>query len=145
VTALGLPALARFAQVGPLAGRVIAGVIMVVAGYQKLTLGPATFGKTLDDLGVPAPVFMGYVVTFTELFGGAVRSSAATSRGRLPAVSWYAQRGQIGRTLYFTRQAVETGRLPALRNQPRLVVRLCRRIAGFPWPRGPRYLPVDDR
>ena len=69
---LGLPPLARLAQVGPLLGRVIAGVIMVDAGYQKLNMGPATFGKALAGLGVPAPIFMGYVVTFTELFGGAL-------------------------------------------------------------------------
>jgi putative oxidoreductase len=68
-------------QVGPLAARVIVGVIMVDAGYQKVAnIGPATFGETLAKLGVPAPIFMGYVVTFTELFGGALLIVGLLSR-----------------------------------------------------------------
>ena len=61
----------RFAGLAPLVLRVVLGFLMVAHGYQKLSRGPATFGQNLAELGVPAPVFMGYVVTFTELIGGA--------------------------------------------------------------------------
>ena len=45
---------------------------MAVHGWQKLTeVGPANFGRqALANLGVPLPVFMGYVVTLAELIGG---------------------------------------------------------------------------
>jgi putative oxidoreductase len=44
---------------------------MVVHGWQKLSMGPANVGQgMLASLGVPLPIFMGYVVTFTEFFGG---------------------------------------------------------------------------
>lgn len=58
--------------VAPLLVRVITGIIMAVHGWQKLTqIGPANFGQqALASLGVPLPVFMGYVVTLTEFFGG---------------------------------------------------------------------------
>jgi uncharacterized membrane protein YphA (DoxX/SURF4 family) len=61
----------RYATAGLLVLRVIVGVIMAAHGLQKLQRGPAEFGRTaLDSLGVPAPEFMGYVVTFAELGGG---------------------------------------------------------------------------
>ena len=45
---------------------------MAAHGLQKLTeFGPSNFGEQmLGGLGVPLPVFMAYVVTFVELFGG---------------------------------------------------------------------------
>jgi len=44
---------------------------MFAHGWQKLQGGPADFGQqVLANLGVPLPAFMGYVLTFTELFGG---------------------------------------------------------------------------
>jgi putative oxidoreductase len=51
---------------------VIAGIIMLAHGWQKLTeMGPGNFGgQMLAGLGVPLPVFMGYVVTFLEIIGG---------------------------------------------------------------------------
>ena len=61
----------RYATAGLLVLRVIVGVIMAAHGLQKLQRGPAEFGRTaLDSLGVPAPEFMGYVITFAELGGG---------------------------------------------------------------------------
>lgn len=81
MSVLGLSPLARLGQVGPLAARVIVGVIMVDAGYLKVAkIGPATFGEELAKLGVPAPIFMGYVVTFTELVGGALLIVGLLSR-----------------------------------------------------------------
>jgi putative oxidoreductase len=72
MSALALSSASRFADAGPLALRLLAGIVMTAHGAQKLfTVGPAKFGSTLlADLGVPAPVFFGYVVTFVELIGG---------------------------------------------------------------------------
>jgi putative oxidoreductase len=61
----------RFDTAGLLVLRLVGGVLIALHGYPKLTMGPANFGRTtLDSLGVPAPVLMGYVVTFVELGGG---------------------------------------------------------------------------
>src|SRR5215210_2171557 len=62
----------RGAGYAPLVVRVLAGIVMAAHGLQKLTeFGPANFGgQALAGLGVPLPVFMGYVVTFVELIGG---------------------------------------------------------------------------
>lgn len=45
---------------------------MLAHGWQKLTeMGPGNFGgQMLAGLGVPLPVFTGYVVTFLEIIGG---------------------------------------------------------------------------
>jgi putative oxidoreductase len=69
---LGLEPMARFAGFAPLVARVIIGILITAHGLQKLTqLGPGNFGgQVLAGLGVPLPVFMGYVVTFVELIGG---------------------------------------------------------------------------
>jgi putative oxidoreductase len=69
---LSLSPIARLAGFVPLVVRVILGIIMVAHGLQKLTqMGPANFGQqALANLGVPLPMFMGYVVTFVELVGG---------------------------------------------------------------------------
>jgi putative oxidoreductase len=69
---LSLSPLSRLASLAPLAVRVIAGIIMLAHGWQKLTeMGPENFGgQMLGGLGVPLPVFMGYVVTFVEIVGG---------------------------------------------------------------------------
>jgi putative oxidoreductase len=72
VKILGLSAIAsRLVGFAPLVARVIVGGIMAVHGWQKLNMGPANVGQSmLAGLGVPLPIFMGYVVTFTEFFGG---------------------------------------------------------------------------
>jgi putative oxidoreductase len=69
VFGLSLPAhLSDFAL---LVVRVIVGIIIAAHGWQKLAdIGPANFGQTLlVQSGVPSPIFMGYVVTFTEVIG----------------------------------------------------------------------------
>lgn len=54
---------------------------MFAHGYQKVfEFGPAMFGKSLAQLDVPAPIFMGYVVSFTELVGGALLIVGLLSR-----------------------------------------------------------------
>lgn len=71
MNALTLTPLSRLADLGPLALRLLPGVVMTAHGLQKLSAGPSSFGSTmLADLGVPAPVLFGYVVTFVELVGG---------------------------------------------------------------------------
>ena len=69
---LSLSPLSRLASLAPLAVRIIVGIIMLAHGWQKLTeMGPGNFGgQMLAGLGVPLPVFMGYVVTFIEIIGG---------------------------------------------------------------------------
>jgi putative oxidoreductase len=69
---LSLSPMDRLAGFAPLVVRVIVGVIMAAHGLQKLTeFGPSNFGEQmLGGLGVPLPVFMAYVVTFVEVFGG---------------------------------------------------------------------------
>ena len=67
----GLSLPAQLTDVAPLIVRVTVGIIMVAHGWQKLAVtGPANFGQGLASSGVPLPVFMGYLTTFTELVGG---------------------------------------------------------------------------
>lgn len=56
----------------PLVLRLVLGVVMGYHGYQKLVGGPANFGNGMlgGMLGLPAPVFLGWVVTLVELVGG---------------------------------------------------------------------------
>ncbi len=79
---LGLSPLARLAGFAPLVAQVIAGIVMATHGWQKLTqFGPANFGRSfLANMGVPLPVFMGYVVTFAELIGGVLLIVGLLSR-----------------------------------------------------------------
>ena len=69
---LSLSPLSQLASLAPLAVRLIIGTIMLAHGWQKLTeMGPGNFGgQMLAGLGVPLPVFMGYVITFVEIIGG---------------------------------------------------------------------------
>jgi putative oxidoreductase len=70
VFGLSLPT--QLSEVALLVVRVIVGIIMLAHGWQKLTvIGPANFGQgVLAQSGVPLPIFMGYVVTCTEVIGG---------------------------------------------------------------------------
>jgi putative oxidoreductase len=69
VFGLSLPA--QLTDAALLLVRLIVGIIMAAHGWQKLTVfGPANFGQGLAQSGVPLPIFMGYVVTFTEFIGG---------------------------------------------------------------------------
>ncbi len=80
MNAISTPLSARLAAVAPLVVRVIVGVIMFAHGLAKLQRGPAMFGEGLAEMGVPAPVLMAYVVTFTELVGGALLVVGLLSR-----------------------------------------------------------------
>ena len=50
--------------------RLIIGYGFMVHGYAKLSRGPETFATVLHTLGVPAPLFLSWVTTITELVGG---------------------------------------------------------------------------
>lgn len=80
--ALSLSPLSRYSGIAPLMLRVLVGIIMAAHGWQKLMMGPGAFGESmLGGLGVPLPVFMGYVVTFVELVGGILLILGLLSRG----------------------------------------------------------------
>jgi putative oxidoreductase len=70
--ALTLASLGRFAGAAPVIVRVVVGVIMLVHGWSKLRGpgGPLGVGAFLGELGVPAPTFFGYALTFVELLSG---------------------------------------------------------------------------
>ena len=70
----------RLSDLAPLVLRVVLGGLMVAHGYLKVVGGPATFGRLLAGLGVPAPMFMGYLVTYIELVGGALLVVGLLSR-----------------------------------------------------------------
>ena len=69
VFGLSLPA--QLTDAALLVVRLIAGIIMLAHGWQKVTVfGPANFGQGLAQSGMPLPIFLGYLVTFVELIGG---------------------------------------------------------------------------
>lgn len=72
MNARALNPMSRLSDLGPLALRLIGGVVMTAHGAQKLfEVGPGMFGSTLlADLGIPAPVFFGWVVSLLEFGGG---------------------------------------------------------------------------
>jgi putative oxidoreductase len=53
-----------------LIGRILLAVIFIVAGFGKLTGGPANFAGWLGSLGFPAPLFFAWATTLLELVGG---------------------------------------------------------------------------
>ncbi len=79
---LTLSPLGRFGELAPVVVRAIVGIVMIAHGLDKLTgPGPAGFGQEmLAALGVPLPVFFGYVVTFVELVGGTLLVLGLLSR-----------------------------------------------------------------
>lgn len=62
---------ARLAPFGPLALRLLVGLIMAAHGLGKLEAGPGeVWGGFFASLGIPAPVAAAWVVTIVELVGG---------------------------------------------------------------------------
>jgi putative oxidoreductase len=67
----GISLPAQLSEATLLVVRLIVGIIILAHGWQKLAvIGPANFGQGLAQSGVPLPIFMGYLVTFTEVVGG---------------------------------------------------------------------------
>jgi putative oxidoreductase len=79
---LSIPATRRLAPVVPVVLRLAVGSVMAVHGWQKLTeMGPAMFGETMvADLGLPAPVALGWAVTLIELVGGVLLVAGLLTR-----------------------------------------------------------------
>jgi putative oxidoreductase len=50
--------------------RLMIGFGFAAHGYAKLSRGPASFGRILAALGVPAPALMAWVTSLLEFFGG---------------------------------------------------------------------------
>src|SRR5919204_1799477 len=50
--------------------RVMMGIILIVAGYQKFAGGIDRFAGFLPQLGLPAPQLIGWLVPILELVGG---------------------------------------------------------------------------
>ena len=50
--------------------RVMMGIILIVAGYQKLAGGVERFAGFLPQLGIPAPELFGWLIPLLELVGG---------------------------------------------------------------------------
>jgi putative oxidoreductase len=74
-----LPSAARLSDLAPLVLRVVLGGLMIAHGYLKV-IGGAKFEHMLAGLGVPVPMFMSYLVTYTELVGGALLVVGLLSR-----------------------------------------------------------------
>lgn len=54
----------------PIPLRLVIGYGFMVHGWAKLSRGPEGFGRLLQQIGVPLPDLMAWVVTLLELFGG---------------------------------------------------------------------------
>jgi putative oxidoreductase len=60
----------NYQQYAPLFLRLVIGFGFLAHGWAKLTRGPEAFAHLLAQLQVPAPQFMAWVSTLTEVFGG---------------------------------------------------------------------------
>ena len=68
-------------MVTPVAIRIIVGGMMFAHGLDKISGGPTAFGQFLGaELGLPAGVLLGWIVTLLELIGGAMLVVGLLSR-----------------------------------------------------------------
>ncbi len=73
--------LGRYVGAAPVAIRIIVGTLMLVHGLDKIGRGPAGFGQFLgEQLGLPAGLLLGWLVTLLELVGGAMLIAGLFSR-----------------------------------------------------------------
>lgn len=88
--ALSIPVVHRLAPVAPVVLRLAVGTVMALHGWQKLTeMGPATFGSGMvADLGIPAPVLVGWLITLVELIGGILLVLGLLTRVAAVAISF---------------------------------------------------------
>jgi putative oxidoreductase len=74
-------AFGRLASAAPVLIRLIVGGMMLAHGLDKFNSGPAGFGQFLEQqVGLPAGVLLGWVVTLLELVGGAMLIIGLLSR-----------------------------------------------------------------
>jgi uncharacterized membrane protein YphA (DoxX/SURF4 family) len=67
-------------EAGPTVLRVITGLVMAVHGWQKITNGVDGFAGFLEQLALPAPMVLAYVVTVLEFGGGLLLLAGLLSR-----------------------------------------------------------------
>lgn len=60
----------KWTKYGPFVLRVVVGIVFAVHGYQKITMGAAVIAGFFGSVGIPAPLFFAYVVTYVEFLGG---------------------------------------------------------------------------
>lgn len=78
--ALSLPFLHRGGDLGRLALRLVAGVVIAAHGWQKLVNGIDGFAGFVASLGLPAPMVVAYTVTGLELVGGLLLAAGLLTR-----------------------------------------------------------------
>jgi putative oxidoreductase len=96
----------RIASATPVIVRVVIGFMMTAHGWDKIQGGPTAFGEFLgSELGLPAGVALGWLVTFLEFGGGLMLIIGLFSRvvasfmaveliGAIALVTW--ENGLIG-------------------------------------------------
>lgn len=57
---------------GVLVGRVLLGLLFLVAGYNKFIDGVGGFAEGLTGMGLPLPMLLAWVVVLLEIIGGAM-------------------------------------------------------------------------
>ncbi|MGE5218704.1 MAG: DoxX family protein [Chloroflexota bacterium] len=67
--------------------RLIVGYGFIVHGAAKWSRGPASFGKLLEQIGVPLPTTTAWLVTVLEVFGGlAILAGAFVAIASIPLI-----------------------------------------------------------
>lgn len=61
---------AKLSPYTPAILRVITGIIFIYAGWAKLGMGNAAVAGFFSSVGIPAPAFFAFLVTWIELLGG---------------------------------------------------------------------------
>lgn len=57
---------------GILVGRILLGLLFLVAGYNKFMGGVGNFAGGLESMGLPLPALLAWVVVLIEIVGGAM-------------------------------------------------------------------------
>lgn len=71
----------RLTGITPVVVRVVIGAMMAAHGLRKIQEGPTTFGQFLgSELGLPAGVALGWLVTLLEFAGGLLLVAGLLSR-----------------------------------------------------------------
>ncbi len=70
MSALSMAWAARYADVGPLATRVVVGIIFVVHGWMKVSMGVAGTAGFLTGLGIPFASVFAVLLIIGEVVGG---------------------------------------------------------------------------
>lgn len=77
---LQLSFLDKLTNVGPLLVRLITAIVMIPAGYHKITEGVAGFAGFVAKIGFPAPTLSAWLATLAELVGGVLLALGLLTR-----------------------------------------------------------------